>query len=129
MRHWTIVASVLAALTGAKFANAADAVSVEQVSGYTQAAMTIDDTMATAKQLIAASSAIMSKASSEGNSAYTLQFGSYNSAETMQAGARNVSFIAQDGYHNSAAVQQAGAGHQSMILQKGVGNTAVVSQH
>ena len=131
MRNVIISAAAVSVLGLPCVGHAADAfsaISVPQAAGYTQATMSVDDTMAVARQLSAASTALSKAAPAEGNTASTVQFGSYNNAEIQQSGSRNVSFVAQSGFYNSAIVQQTGTAHQSMIVQKGVGNTAVVTQ-
>lgn len=109
-------------------ADAFSATSVPQAVGYTDVRMSVEDTMAVAKQLSVASSSLPSASTADGNSAFIVQFGSYNNADLTQTGTRNVSFIAQNGYYNTAIAKQTGSGHQSMVVQKGVGNTAVVTQ-
>jgi hypothetical protein len=122
---WVAILSFLGVSGVAQADELFSVVSVPQASGYSEAAMTIEDTMAAANQL----AAVLPKvASNRGNSSAVLQFGSYNSAQVSQAGVRNVGLIAQYGQFNNAAIAQSGSNNQAVVLQRGTGNIAMVTQ-
>ena len=122
---WALIWPVLAIAQPAAAEDLFSAISVPQATGYSDVAMTLDDTMLAAKQL---ASGLTKSTSRNGNTALILQVGSYNTAQVDQASGRNLAFVAQSGAFNTASVQQKGVSSQSIVVQRGTGNTALTTQ-
>jgi minor curlin subunit len=106
-------------------AEAFSQISVPQVSGYTQASISVKDTLETASKLSVSAPRFEA---GPGNRSYVSQNGDYNSVAITQSGSGNRAFVAQTGFHNGAIIQQSGGAYQAFVIQQGAGNSAVITQ-
>jgi hypothetical protein len=97
---------------------------VNQVSGLTGKAMSMEDVISPIKSLAAN---LPHMSAGQSNYSFVLQNGDFNNGVLVQSGLGNAALVVQSGYNNSAYMQQFGRS-QGFIIQNGTGNFASVTQ-